>query len=153
MCKQSIHIIVLVIMIIGLIITGLVIDLGGAPDHQSRGFQYWRNPGALVGAGLEPKHVGLDRFFGIVSVLVQAAYSFQGVEMVAVAASETESPRRNVAKTVRRVFYRIWIFYVFGIFITGLIVPSNDPNLLHPTGNAAQSPYVIAMTRAGIKGM
>jgi len=28
------------------------------------------------------------------------------------AASETESPRRNIAKAVRRVFYRIIIFYV-----------------------------------------
>lgn len=28
------------------------------------------------------------------------------------AASETESPRRNVSKAVRRVFYRILIFYV-----------------------------------------
>ena len=28
---------------------------------------------------------------------------------------------------------------------------ANDPNLLKDTGNAAESPYVIAMTRAGIK--
>ena len=31
-----------------------------------------------------------------------------------------------------------------------MLVPFNDPNLLQDTGNAAQSPYVIAMTRAGI---
>ncbi|KAF8835975.1 hypothetical protein BDN67DRAFT_366182 [Paxillus ammoniavirescens] len=40
---------------------------------------------------------------------------------------------------------------MLGIFITGLLVPYNDPSLLHSTGTAAQSPYVIAMTRAGIK--
>lgn len=28
------------------------------------------------------------------------------------AAAETESPRRNIAKAVRRVFWRILIFYV-----------------------------------------
>lgn len=28
------------------------------------------------------------------------------------AASETESPRRNITKAVHRVFYRIIIFYV-----------------------------------------
>ena len=143
----------LVILITGLILTGLIIDLGGGPDHQRRGFQYWRNPGPLNGAGLEPKHVGLDRFLGILSVIVQAAFSFQGMELVAVAASETESPRRNIAKAVRRVFFRVCIFYMLGILITGMIVPSNDPHLLHPTGNAAQSPYVIAMTNAGIKGV
>ena len=32
-----------------------------------------------------------------------------------------------------------------------MIVPYNDPNLLSEAGNAAESPYVIAMTRAGIK--
>jgi yeast amino acid transporter len=43
-----------------------------------------------------------------------------------------------------------WI-EVLSIFMVGLIVPSNDPNLLHSTGNAAQSPFVIAAKRAGIK--
>lgn len=33
----------------------------------------------------------------------------------------------------------------------GLIVPSNDPSLLRSTGTAAQSPFVIAATNAGIK--
>ena len=32
-----------------------------------------------------------------------------------------------------------------------MLVPYNDPNLLSEAGNAAESPYVIAMTRAGIK--
>lgn len=138
-------------MITGLILVGLIIDLGGAPDHHRLGFQYWKNPGVFAGAQLEPNHVGLDRFLGILNVLVQASFSFQGMELVAIAASETENPRRNIAKAVRRVFFRILVFYILGIFITGLIVPFNDPNLLQSTGTAAQSPYVIAMTNAGIK--
>jgi amino acid transporter len=84
-------------------------------------------------------------------VIVQAAFSFQGMELVAIAASETESPRRNIAKAVRRVFYRILIFYMLGILVTGMLVPYTDDDLLQETGNAAQSPYVIAMTRAGIQ--
>lgn len=35
--------------------------------------------------------------------------------------------------------------------MVGLIVPSNDENLLLATGNAAESPFVIAARRAGIK--
>ncbi|KAG1795908.1 general APC amino acid permease [Suillus variegatus] len=129
-------------MITGLILVGLIIDLGGSPNHHRLGFQYWKNPGIFAGAGLEPQHIGLDRFLGLLSVIVQASFSFQGMELVAIAASETENPRRNIAKAVRRIL---------GIFITGLIVPYNDPNLLQSTGTAAQSPYVIAMTNAGIK--
>ena len=68
------------------------------------------------------------------------------------AASETESPRRNIVKAVRRVFWRIFIFYICGTLIIGMTVPYNDPRLLQSTGTAAQSPYIIAMVRAGIKG-
>lgn len=32
-----------------------------------------------------------------------------------------------------------------------MLVPYNDPDLLRETGNAAQSPYVIAISRAGIR--
>ncbi len=40
---------------------------------------------------------------------------------------------------------------MLGVLVTGMIVPFNDPDLLSTSGNAAESPYVIAMTRAGIK--
>ncbi|KAH9851886.1 general amino acid permease 1 [Lenzites betulinus] len=143
--------IIKLLLITVLIITGLVIDLGGGPNHTRLGFTYWKNPGPLNGAGLEPKHPSLDKFLGILSVIVQAAFSFQGMELVAIAASETESPRRNIAKAIRRVFWRILLFYMLGVLITGMLVPFNDPDLLQASGTAAESPYVIAMTRAGIK--
>jgi len=69
-------------LIIGLIITGLVITLGGGPDGERRGFQYWKNPGAVARAGLVGD-VGADRFLAILSVIVQAAFSFQAMELVA----------------------------------------------------------------------
>ncbi|KAF8159384.1 general APC amino acid permease [Crassisporium funariophilum] len=143
--------IIKIVLIVGLILAGLIIDLGGGPDHDRIGFRFWKNPGAVAGAGLTPSHIGLDRFLGILGVLVQAAFSFQGMELVVIAASETENPRRNIAKAVRRVFYRILIFYILGIIIIGMLVASNDPDLLKATGTAAQSPFVIAINRAGVK--
>lgn len=138
-------------MITGLIIVGLVIDLGGAPDHQRRGFQYWNNPGVFAGPDLEPRYHALDNFLGILSVISQAAFAYQGMEVVAVAAPETENPRRNIAKAIRRVFYRILIFYILGVFVAGLIVPSDNKDLLTGTGLSAQSPFVIAMQESGIR--
>lgn len=73
------------------------------------------------------------------------------MELVAIAASETKSPRRNIAKAVRRVFWRILVFYILGVLITGMLVPYNDGSLLQDSGTAAESPYVIAFRRAGIK--
>lgn len=44
------------------------------------------------------------------------------------------------------------IFYVLTIFMVGLNVPSNDPDLLGLSGTAA-SPFVLAAVRAGIKAV
>ncbi|PVG03557.1 putative general amino acid permease [Serendipita vermifera] len=139
-----------IILIIGLILCGLVIDLGGGPDHDRRGFRYWSNPGPFR-EYLKPG--GTGRFLGILSVLIQASFTYQGVELVAVAAAETESPRRNIGIAVRRVFAKIVTLYMLSVFIIGLTVPSDNKDLLSESGNAAQSPFVIAMKLAGIKGL
>jgi amino acid transporter len=51
------------------------------------------------------------------------------------------------------MIFRILIFYILGVIVTGMLVPYNDERLLKSTGNAAQSPYVIAMQIAGINGL
>jgi amino acid transporter len=47
-----------------------------------RGFQYWENPGAIARAGLVD-NIDADRFLAILSVIVQAGFSFQAMELVA----------------------------------------------------------------------
>ena len=37
-----------VIVIVGVIILSLVLALGGGPDHDRKGFRYWKNPGAFA---------------------------------------------------------------------------------------------------------
>lgn len=83
--------------------TRTVIDLGGGPNHDRIGFRYWQNPGAVNSYLVEG---GLGRFLAIAGTVVQAAFSYSGLELVAITASETQSPRRNVAKAVQRVFWR-----------------------------------------------
>ncbi|KAG8905039.1 hypothetical protein FRB99_000775 [Tulasnella sp. 403] len=143
---------VLKLMIItGLVLFGLVVDRGGL-EYDPHGFRAWKNPGAL-NAYLAYSDKNTGRFLGLLGVIVQAAFSFQGLEFVAIAASETESPRRNVAKAVQRVFYRILFFYVLGVFITGLIVPSTSSRDLSDTAPATQSPFTTAMQLASVKGL
>ena len=48
------------------------------------------------------------------------------------------------------MFWRVLIFYVVSILIIGMLVPYDDPNLGISTGDAQQSPFVIAFQRAGI---
>ncbi|KAK0462373.1 amino acid permease/ SLC12A domain-containing protein [Desarmillaria tabescens] len=137
-----------IMLIVGLIIMGLVIDLGGGPGHHRYAFQYWRNPGPFV------QYLGIDGslggFLGFWTTFSNAAYAYGGVEGVANTAAETQNPRRNIPLAAKRIFWRVLIFYVIAIFVVTLIVPSNDANLLRSSGNASQSPFVIAATNAGI---
>ena len=68
-----------------------------------------------------------------------------------IAAGEARNPRRNLPKAIRRVYIRILLFYIGGVTIIGLLVPSNDPGLKLGSGTAAASPFVIAIRRSGIK--
>ncbi|WEW56682.1 hypothetical protein PRK78_002130 [Emydomyces testavorans] len=142
-----------IVTIVGLLILALIIDLGGV-DGDRRGFRYWKNPGAMnTYKGTGDK----GRFLGWFSTLVNAAFSFAGVELVACAAGEAANPRRNIPKAVRRVFWRILFFYVLGALAIGVLVPYNDKNLLtaqetNAPGGAA-SPWVIAVRRAGIRAL
>ncbi|KAK1774268.1 amino acid permease/ SLC12A domain-containing protein [Copromyces sp. CBS 386.78] len=142
-----------IITIVGLLIMAFIVDLGGNPHHERLGFRYWKNPGAMK--EYPPQiHGDLGRFLGLFSTLVNAAFSYGGVEMVAVAAGEAENPRKNIPKAVRRVFWRILFFYVLGSLAIGVLVSSEDKGLLDAQADgrsdAAASPWVIGIKNAGI---
>ncbi|KAF4572738.1 hypothetical protein EYR40_004180 [Pleurotus pulmonarius] len=140
-----------VITITGLIILGIVLDLGGGPNHDRLGFRYWKNPGPFV------QYHGIagskGQFLGWWAVMTQAAFSFIGTEIVAIAAGEAKNPRRNLPKAIKRVYIRILLFYIGGTIIIGLLVPSNADGLNLSSGDAASSPFVIAIQNAGIKAL
>ncbi|RDL38893.1 uncharacterized protein BP5553_03233 [Venustampulla echinocandica] len=105
------------------------------------GTSHWYNPGAVN-----------NGWWGFCSVLVTAAFAFAGSEMVGLTAAEQENPRRDMPKAVRKVFWRIGIFYITSISLIGLLVPYNDPLLISNAGtnNSSASPFVIAVKNAGI---
>lgn len=112
-----------IITIVGLIILGLVIDLGGlfylsqllrkltfallgAPSRDRLGFRYWKDPGAFAQyAGIEGAK---GRFLGFWAVLVQAGFSFIGTEIVAVTAAEAQNPRYSIPRAIKRVYIRLF---------------------------------------------
>ncbi|KAF7363396.1 AA-permease domain-containing protein [Mycena sanguinolenta] len=121
-----------VISLIGLLLMGIIIDLGGNPRHDRIGFRYWKHPNGPMGQYL-------------LSV---------GTELVGVTVGEAQNPRRNIPIAIRRTFFRILVFYVGGVFVIGLLVPANTNSLF--TANkaktgAAASPFVVATTLVGIR--
>lgn len=140
-----------VITIVGLIILGIVLDLGGGPSEDRIGFRYWKHPGPF--AQFNGISGSKGRFLGWWAVMSQAAFSYIGTEIVAIAAGEAKNPRRNIPRAIKRVYIRILLFYIGGVTIIGLLVPYTSPGLNLADGTAASSPFVIAIRRSGIKAL
>lgn len=104
--------IIKVITIVGLIILGVILASGGGPNHVATGFTFWSDPGPFV------QYLGIQgstgRFLGFFSVLIQAAYSYTGTEIVAIAAAEAANPRVTIPRAIKLVFIRVILFYVLG---------------------------------------
>lgn len=127
-----------VIAVVGFIICGICI-ICGAGDQGYIGGRYWHHPGSF--------HHG---FKGVCSVFISAAFSFGGCELVALAAAETENPRKSLPKATKQVFWRIFIFYILTAIVTGCLVLYKNEGLLSNSGVSA-SPFVIAIEAGGIK--
>ena len=88
---------------------------------------------------------------GVLGVFMIAGFSFQGTELVAVAAGEAEDPDRNVPKAIRTVFIRILLFYIGTIAVIGFLIPFTDPRLLDSAeDNIAVAPFTLVFDNAGV---
>ncbi|KAG7194220.1 uncharacterized protein KQ657_004933 [Scheffersomyces spartinae] len=137
-----------IMLVIGLCLTGLIIDLGGVSGVDRIGFRYWKNPGPFAAMYTTGSMGKFAAFFKAINSIVYAYGGLQSI--VSVLASEAEYPRRTVYRASRRVFYRSFAMYLCTVFVLTLILPYNDKAIASPTGNAAGSPFVIAIKRAGI---
>jgi amino acid transporter len=125
-------------------IIALIFVLGGGPDNgiynEYWGARLWYDPGAFN-----------NGFKGFCTVFVTAAFAFSGTELVGLAAAETKNPLKSLPGAIRQVFWRITLFYVLGLTFVGLLVRSDNPDLLGASG-ANASPFVIAARDGGLKG-
>lgn len=137
-----------VITVIGFIIFSICID-AGAGQNGYLGFSTWKNPGAFA-PYLITSFPALGKFIGFWAVLIQAGFSYQGTELVGIAAGECENPRKNVPAAIRKTFIRIIFFFVLSIFFIGLLVPYDNESLLSNSSDASSSPFVIAAKLAGV---
>ncbi|KAK3117685.1 histidine permease [Teratosphaeriaceae sp. CCFEE 6253] len=136
--------IIKVVAIIGFILLGIILNCGGGDDGGYIGGKLWRNPGAF--------HNG---FKGLCSVFVTAAFAFSGTELVGLAAAETANPRKSLPTAIKQVFWRITLFYIVSLTLVGLLVPYDNERLIGGSSSvdAKASPFVIAISNAGITGL
>lgn len=133
-----------VVAIIIFLIVGVAAILGILGGHEV-GFQNW-----TLDAGDGRKAPFVGGFAAMMSVFAVAGFSFQGTEIVGLAAAETENPEKNVPKAIKSVFWRILLFYIGAIFIISTLIPFTEPDLLNGSvTNVAASPMVIVFRNVG----
>mgnify|MGYP001630237879 FL=1 len=84
---------------------------------------------------------------GFASGLLAVAFAFGGIEMVTIAAAESEDPARNVATAVRAVIFRIMVFYIGAIVVITMVLPFK---YIQDADAAADSPFTLVLEAAQI---
>lgn len=125
------------------LVTGVLMILG-ILGGKSPGFANWT-------IGEAPFVQG---WHGIMSVFMIAGFSFQGTEMIGVAAGEAEHPEKTIPKAIRSVFVRIMLFYVGAIAVIGFLLPYTDPRLLgaSESDDISIAPFTLIFEQAGVLG-
>ena len=137
-----------VISIVGLLLLSIVLVSGGGPNHTALGFHYWHDPGAVKELYVNGTS---GRLCALLSSILFSVFSIAfAPELMVVTGGEMESPRLNLPKAGQRFFYRLLFLYVVGILFIGMIVSSDNKQLLNGGEGAGSSPWVLAIKEAGI---
>lgn len=95
-----------VVAIVSMIVLGLALLVTGTAGPEASVSNLWIHGGFLP-HGWE----------GVFTALAVVAFSFGGLELVGIAAAETDNPRVTIPKAVNQIIYRILIFYVGALFV------------------------------------
>ncbi|MFC6276511.1 amino acid permease [Psittacicella hinzii] len=132
-----------VITVVVFIIIGLLMIFKIMNGHTGD-FQVLEN---LTG-GEAPFVGGIPAMMGVVMI---AAFSFQGTELIGVAAGESENPEKSIPRATRQIFWRILLFYVFAIIVIGCLINYQDPNLLkNDESDISFSPFTLVFKQSGL---
>lgn len=128
-----------VLTIIIFFIISIIVNAGHNTANEYIGFKWWSHGDAPF----------VNGFRGFANVFVTASFAYGGVESITLTAGETARPTIVIRKTIKNVFWRILIFYVFTAFFIGMNVPYDYPKL--STRNVATSPFTIVFQMVGAK--
>lgn len=120
--------------IVGFIIAGAGLIFGFTGHEGAIGFTNF-NTGD---SGLFPKG-----FQAVFLTMIAVVYSFQGAELVGIAAGECEDPGKNVPRVIRGITVRIIVFYIIAIAVLAGTIPWAEAGVL-------ESPFAHVFGRLGL---
>lgn len=125
-----------VIVIVAFLIVGFLLIFGFLPGHEFIGTKIFLEDGFM------PNGLG-----GVAAGLLAVAFAFGGIEVVAIAAAESEDPEKSLVNAVRSTILRISVFYLGSVLVITFLLPYST---LGGADTAAQSPFTQVLDRAGI---
>lgn len=125
-------------VIVGFLLIGVLLWLGVLPASGFVGFDNVRE------SGFAPNGVA-----GIAAGLLAVAFAFGGIEVVTIAAAESEDPADNVKRAVNSIIWRIAIFYLGSVAVITLLLPYAT---IDGADSAADSPFTAVLEMANIPG-
>ncbi|MBF6049395.1 amino acid permease [Streptomyces sp. NRRL B-1677] len=124
---------------VGAIVLFLALSLlavfGVLPDTEAVGFTNLTGQGGFLPNGVS----------GVVSGVLAVVFAFGGLEVVTIAAAESDDPARAVGRAVRSAVWRILFFYVGSMLVIVTLLPWSS---MQP----GKSPYVAVLDHIGIPG-
>jgi AAT family amino acid transporter len=80
---------------------------------------------------------------GLLAAVPIVIFAFGGIEVIGLAASETERPEQALPRAINSVLYRILFFYIGSLAILMMLLPWNQ-------SSPQESPFVLVLSRAGL---
>lgn len=112
---------------------GLLAIFGVLPDTDAVGMTNLTGQGGLLPHG----------WGGVISGVLAVVFAFGGMEVLTIAAAESDDPARAVGRAVRSAMWRILFFYVGSMLVIVTLLPWSS---LKP----GESPYVAVLDRIGV---
>ncbi|MFF0193071.1 amino acid permease [Streptomyces anulatus] len=119
--------------IIVFLVLGLLAVFGWLPDTDPVGMTNLTGQGGFLPNG----------WGGVVSGVLTVVFAFGGLEVVTIAAAETDDPARAVGRAVRSAVVRILFFYVGSMLVIVTVLPWTAQQ-------AGLSPYVKVLDAIGV---
>ena len=125
-----------VIALVTFLVAGTIFLAGRySVDGHPTGFSVITDNGGLFPVGVLP----------LVLVTSGVVFAYAAVELVGIAAGETEEPEKVMPRAINSVIARIALFYVGSLFLLALLLP-------YTAYSAGESPFVTFFGKIGIEG-
>lgn len=128
-----------VAVIIGFLIVGVLLFFGLLPASEP-----------ILFSNISEVDFAPNGLPGIAAGLLAVAFAFGGIELVTIAAAESDNPSQAIGTAVRSVIFRIIVFYLGSVLVIIMLVPYDQ---IQDASTAAESPFTQVLSLANLPGV